>query len=182
VGVPAARAEDRRARARTAPRDGDRRGTLLDVGTGTGAIALAVADEHPCAHVTGVDASLRAVSLAQENVDELHVGGRVEIRPGDIGVAAEGWDLVVSNPPYVAPDEWDVLQPEIREWEPREALVGVGLHERIARVARTRWLVLEAGECQADDVAAMLESLAYTRVRVTPDLAGKPRVVEGRRE
>jgi release factor glutamine methyltransferase len=154
---------------------------VLDVGTGTGAIALALADEHRGARVTGVDASPRALSLAQENAAFLQLDSRVDIRPGDIGVAAEGWDLVVSNPPYVEPDEWDALQPEIREWEPREALVGVGLHERIAGIAKTRWLVLEVHECQAHDVAATLASLGYTDVRVTPDLAGKLRVVEGRR-
>jgi len=155
---------------------------VLDLGTGTGAIALAVADEHPGARVTAVDASAGAVSLAKENAQRLQLEHRVEIRPGDFEVAAEGWDLVVSNPPYVAPQEWDELQPEITEWEPRDALVGVGLHERIARVANTRWLVLEAGECQTEDVAAELESVGYTDVRVTPDLAGKPRVVEGRQE
>jgi release factor glutamine methyltransferase len=96
-------------------------------------------------------------------------------------VVAEGWDLVVSNPPYVLPAEWDSLQPEIRVWEPREALVGVGLHEQIARLARTRFLVMETHECQAQDVAETLTSLAYTDVRITADLAGKPRVVEGRR-
>jgi len=153
---------------------------VLDLGTGTGAIALAIADEHPGARVTAIDASAGAVSLAKENAQRLHLERRVEIAQGDIAVAADGWDLVVSNPPYVAPQEWDRLQPEIREWEPREALVGLGFHERIARVANTHWLVLETGDCQAEDVAATLESVGYADVRVTPDLAGKPRVVEGR--
>jgi release factor glutamine methyltransferase len=152
---------------------------VLDVGTGTGAIALAIADEHPGARVTAVDSSPDAVALARENVERLALD--VEVREGDLDVAAEGWDLVVSNPPYVTPDEWDTLQPEIREWEPRSALVGVGLHVRLARLARTSFLVLETHECQTDDVAAVLRSLGYTDVRVTPDLAGKPRVVEGRR-
>jgi release factor glutamine methyltransferase len=152
---------------------------VLDLGTGTGAIALALADEHPGARVTGVDASLEALSLARENAECLRLD--VELRPGDLGTAAEGWDLVVSNPPYVLPQEWDALQPEIREWEPREALVGVGLHEHIARIAKTRLLVLETHECQAQDAAATLTSLGYKDVQVTPDLAGKSRVVEGRR-
>jgi release factor glutamine methyltransferase len=152
---------------------------VLDVGTGTGAIALAIKDEHPRARVTAVDTSVAAVGLARENAARL--GLDVEIRHGRFAVAAEGWDLVVSNPPYVTPAEWDALQPEIREWEPRAALVGVGLHEELARVANTRLLVLEAHESQAGDVAAALESLGYGEVTVTPDLAGKPRVVEGRR-
>jgi Methylase of polypeptide chain release factors len=105
----------------------------------------------------------------------------VDVRVGTFDIAAEGWDLVVSNPPYVLPGEWDTLQPEIREWEPRDALVGVGLHEELARLSQTRLLVLETHECQAPDMARTLESHGYTDVRVTPDLAGKPRVVEGRR-
>lgn len=152
---------------------------VLDVGTGTGAIALAIAEEHRGAQVTGVDSSVAAVALARENAERLGLG--VELREGDFDVAAEGWDLVVSNPPYVTPEEWETLQPEIREWEPRGALVGVGLHERLARIVRTGALVLETHECQARDVAEMLTSLGYTDVRVTSDLGGKPRVAEGRR-
>lgn len=158
---------------------GEREPRVLDVGTGTGAIALAIADEHPGARVTAVDSSPDAVALARENVERLQLD--VDLREGGLDVAAAGWDLVVSNPPYVTPAEWDTLQPEIREWEPREALVGVGLHEELARVAQARFLVIESHECQARDVAATLTSLGYTDVRVTPDLAGKPRVVEGRR-
>lgn len=152
---------------------------VLDLGTGTGAIALAIADEHPGARITAADTSSRALSLARDNAERL--GFQVELREGGYETTAEGWDLVVSNPPYVLPDEWDSLQPEIREWEPREALVGVAQHEEIARRAQTRWLVLEVGERQAHDVSQTLMSLGYMDVKVTPDLAGKPRVVEGRR-
>jgi release factor glutamine methyltransferase len=150
---------------------------VLDVGTGTGAIALAIKDEHPDARVTAVDSSADAVALARENAERLQLD--VEVRKAGFDVAAEGWDLVVSNPPYVTPEEWETLQPEIREWEPRGALVGVGLHEEVARAANARLLVLEVGRCQADDVAATLASLGYRDVCVTPDLAGIPRVVEG---
>ena len=152
---------------------------VLDLGTGSGAIALAVADEHPGAHVTAVDSSPQALALARENAERL--GLAIELREGGYETAEEGWDLLVSNPPYVLPDEWDSLQPEIREWEPREALVGVGQHEEIARRADTRLLVLEVGECQASDVSQALTSLGYTEVTITSDLAAKPRVVEGRR-
>jgi release factor glutamine methyltransferase len=152
---------------------------VLDIGAGTGAIALAVADEHPGARVTAVDSSPDALALARENAESL--GLAVEIRAGGFDMAQEGWDLVVSNPPYVAPDEWPALQPEIREWEPREALVGVGLHEEIARMAQTRWLVLEVGDGQAQHVADALASMGYGDVTITPDLSGTARVVEGRR-
>jgi release factor glutamine methyltransferase len=159
-------------RAERAPR-------VLDLGTGTGAIALAIADEHSGARVTAVDTSAEAVELARENAERLQLD--VEIHEGGFDAAAEGWDLVVSNPPYVTPEEWDTLEPEITEWEPRAALVSVGLHARLAQLANTRLLVLEVGECQADEVAETLTSTGYEDVVVTPDLAGKPRVVEGRR-
>jgi release factor glutamine methyltransferase len=152
---------------------------VLDVGVGSGAIALALADELPRARVTGVDTSPAALGLARENARRL--GLAIELREGGFDAAAAGWDLVVSNPPYVSPDEIDELEPEVRDWEPREALVGEGLHEQLARMARTTWLVLEVGAGQAQAVAAALERLGYVDVAVTPDLAGLERVVEGRR-
>ncbi len=92
--------------------------------------------------------------------------------------AAAGWDLVVSNPPYV--DTLDGLQPELHH-EPKRALLGEGFHERIAHTARTRFLVLEVGDGQAEEVAAVLTAAGYGDVTITPDLAGLDRVVEGRR-
>jgi release factor glutamine methyltransferase len=150
---------------------------VLDLGTGTGAIALAIADEHPGARITAVDSSPQALSLARENAEAL--GLAVEVRLGGIETVSEGWDLVVANPPYVTPAEWDTLQPEIHDWEPRAALVGEGLHEEIARRADTRWLALEVGDGQARRVADALRSLRYADVTITRDLAGKERVVEG---
>jgi release factor glutamine methyltransferase len=152
---------------------------VLDLGTGSGAIALAIADERPDARVTAVDLAEDAVALARENAERLDLA--IEVRQGDLEAAAEGWDLVVSNPPYVAADEWDSLQPEIRDWEPRNALVGEGIHEEIARLASTRLLVFEVGDGQADNVADALASLGYADITITPDLAEEDRVVEGRR-
>ena len=134
---------------------------VLDLGTGSGAIALAIADERPDARVTAVDSAEDAVALARENAERLDLA--IEVRQGDLEAAAEGWDLVVSNPPYVAADEWESLQPEIRDWEPRSALVGEGIHEEIARLASTRLLVFEVGDGQADHVADALASLGYAR-------------------
>jgi release factor glutamine methyltransferase len=158
---------------------GEREPRVLDLGAGTGAIALSLADEHPGARVTAVDSSPEAVALARENAERLQLP--VEIEEGGLDAAATGWDLVVSNPPYVRPEEWDGLQPEIRDWEPREALVGVGLHEQIARSADTRWLVFEVGNGQAQDVADALRANGYTDATITPDLTGTDRVVDGRR-
>jgi release factor glutamine methyltransferase len=152
---------------------------VLDLGTGSGAIALAIADERPDARVTAVDSSPDAVALARENAERLDL--QVEVRVGDLEAAAEGWDLVVSNPPYVAYDEWESLQPEIREWEPRDALLGEGLHEEIARLANTQLLVFEVGDGQAEHVAEALASLGYADITITPDLTEQDRVVEGRR-
>jgi release factor glutamine methyltransferase len=160
-------------------RDLGDRPRVLDLGVGGGAIALAIADECGGARVTGVDISSAALELARENANRL--GLRVELRESGIEAAAEGWDLVVANPPYVRAEEWETLQPEIREWEPRAALVGDGVHADIARTARTRALALEAGDGQAHRVAGELEALAYRDITITPDLSEKERVVEGRR-
>jgi len=149
---------------------------VLDVGVGSGAIALALKDERPDALVTGVDASEEALALARENAARL--GLDVDLRVGGIETAGDGWDLVVSNPPYV--ETLDGLQPELR-FEPEMALLGAGLHERLAERARTRALVLEVGDGQAPRVAAALEAHGYRNVTVTPDLSGIGRVVDGER-
>ena len=149
---------------------------VLDVGVGSGAIALAVKDERPDARVTGVDESEAALELARENAARLDLD--VDLRAGGLETAQDGWDLVVSNPPYV--ETLDGLQPELR-YEPEMALVGSGLHERLAEGARTRALVLEVGDGQAERVAAALEALGYRNVAITPDLSGIARVVEGER-
>ena len=160
---------------------------ILDVGTGSGAIALALADEVPGAGVVAVDLSEDALALARENLARVDVDGRVELRRGDLlaGVAGS-FDLVVSNPPYVPVAEYDSLQPEIRLYEPYGAVVGDRVWEQIAREARRAldpggWLVLECGDGQAADVAAGLEALGYEASLATPDLAGRDRVVEARR-
>ena len=149
---------------------------VLDIGVGSGALALAIKDERPDARVTGVDVSPDALSLARENTELL--GLEVELREGGIDVAADGWDLVVSNPPYV--ESLDGLQPELHH-EPEVAVVGAGFHEAIARAASTRFLVLEIGAGQGAEVAAALEAASYRDVTVTLDLAGRERVVEGSR-
>jgi release factor glutamine methyltransferase len=159
---------------------------VLDVGTGSGAIALAVADEHPGSRVTGTDVSEAALELARENA--ARTGLAVTFVQGDLhsGLPAGPWDLVVSNPPYVEPGELDGLAPEVREWEPRGALVGEGATEAIVRSALDVLrpggaVVLEVADGKAGVVAAELGRLGYERVRVTRDLAGRERVVEGAR-
>jgi release factor glutamine methyltransferase len=159
---------------------------VVDVGTGSGAIALAIADEHPGARVLAIDRSDAALALAAENVARTGLGERVGLRYADLLDRAGGpFDLVVSNPPYVPPEELESLQDEIRLYEPREAVIGVGIAERLAADARQvlrpgGWLVLECGDGQASGLAAELRRLGYADVLATPDLAGRDRVVEGR--
>jgi release factor glutamine methyltransferase len=160
---------------------------VLDVGTGSGAIALAVADEHPGAQVLATDISSDALALARENRHRLGLEGRVELVLGHLDAHLPGpFDLVVSNPPYVEPKDEEQLEPEIRLYEPREAVVGVGAHPAIARRARELlgtdgWLVFECGDEQGESVASLLRSLGYEDVAATQDLTGRERVVEGRR-
>jgi release factor glutamine methyltransferase len=150
---------------------------VLDVGTGTGAIALSIAHEHPGARVTATDLSADALALAKENAERL--GLIVRFERADLTVDGE-WDVIVSNPPYVDATELDALEPEVREWEPREALVDEGQTQRLIDAKAGRWLVLEVHEGRAHDVAAAMRNAGYDEVLITDDLAGKPRVVEGR--
>ncbi len=158
---------------------------VLDVGTGSGAIALSIADEHPGARVTGIDVSLDAISLARENA--ARTGLEVELLEIDMlsGLPEADWDLIVSNPPYVRQDEASGLAPEVVDWEPHVALFDGGhtqlLVREAARVLRVGGaLVLESFDERARTVAELLEGAGFADVVVTRDLAGRDRVVEGR--
>jgi release factor glutamine methyltransferase len=158
---------------------------VLDVGTGSGAIALAIADEHPGSRVTAVDVSPEALSLARENATR--TGLEIEVLESDMlsGLPGSDWDLVVSNPPYVRPDEASGLATEVVEWEPHVALFDGGHTERLVRAAaaalrRGGAIVLETYDERAGAVADLLAASGFTEVAVTRDLAGRDRVVEGR--
>jgi release factor glutamine methyltransferase len=136
--------------------------------------------------VTGVDASVGALEVAGANGSAS--GLAVELREWDLfaGLPDGLWDLVVSNPPYVLPDEIGTLEPEVRDWEPREALVGIGATEAVARGALDVLtsggaLVLEVAAGDAGRVAGLLGDLGYVDVTVRADLTGRDRVVEGTR-
>jgi len=162
---------------------------VLDVGTGSGAIALAIADEHPGARVHAVDASEDALAVARENAARAGLDvafARRDLRDGLDGPGG-GFDLVVSNPPYVTAPELAAAQPEVREWEPRAALLDEEQTEAVVRAAREvlapgGWLVLEVAEARAVSVCTALATLGYALVSTSRDLAGRERVVEGRWE
>jgi release factor glutamine methyltransferase len=159
---------------------------VLDVGTGSGAIALAIVDEHPGARVTAIDVSREALSLARENVER--TGLSIELIEHDLRAGLPGgpYDLVISNPPYVEPEDLPTLMPDVREFEPHLALIGRGAVEAVARGALEVLepdgrIVLEVGDGQALAATALLEELGYADVSTTSDLTGRGRVVEGRR-
>ena len=161
---------------------------VVDVGTGTGAVALAIKDERPGAKVLATDVSPEAVELARANAARLDL--EVDVREGDLLAPLpeelRGWvDLVVSNPPYVTAEEYGDLPPEVRA-DPALALLGGGeMCERLAGEA-LRWLrdggvlAVEIGADQGRAVAGVLGH-AFMDVRVQTDLAGRDRVVVGRR-
>ncbi len=161
---------------------------VVDVGTGTGAVALAVKDERPGAKVLATDMSPEAVELARANA--LRLGLEVDVREGDLldplPEELRGWiDLVVSNPPYVSASEYEDLPPEVRA-DPLLALVGgVEVYERLAAEA-LRWLrdggviAVEIAAGDGPEVAGVFEPV-FMDVGVRTDLAGRDRVVVGRR-
>lgn len=157
---------------------------VVDVGTGTGAIALALKHERPDAHVTATDISAPALELASENAvrNELEVHF---VETDLLAGLAGPFDLVVSNPPYVLAGELASLEPEVREWEPEVALLDAGQTTALAEAARDvldGWLVLEVHEALAAETAARLAKIGYREATIALDLAGRERVVEARWE
>ena len=166
---------------------------LVDVGTGSGCIALALASEFPQASIEAVDISNDALDVARSNARLLKFASRVLFSQSDLlgryldGVP--GFDMVVSNPPYVGDAEADKLQVEVREHEPHQALFGGGnegidIYRRLipqaARVLKPGgWLVMEIGYTQEQAIRALLSD--WNEVRSVADLQGIPRVVIARK-
>lgn len=164
---------------------------VLDVGTGSGAIALAVADELPDAVVVATDVSAEALEVARPNAARLGLAERVEFEHGSLPAGGGAFDLVVANLPYVTEDEWRALQPEIKRYEPRGALLaGADGLAAISELAtelgpggsvETAAVGLEIGDGQGEAVAALLSEAGFAEVEVRRDLAGLERCVVGRR-
>src|SRR5207248_9413795 len=144
---------------------------VVDVGTGSGAIALALAQEVAGAEIHATDVSPDALALAGENAAAN--GLTVQFHAADLLDGLEGpFDLVVSNPPYVGADEIDALEPEVRDWEPRGALIVEGPTERLAYAAQ-KTLVLGVHADHAGRVAYMLWRAGYPDLVISRDLAGR---------
>jgi release factor glutamine methyltransferase len=157
---------------------------VIDVGTGSGAVALALKDERPDLDVTGTDASPGALAVARANAARL--GLDVRFREADLLDGAGEVDAVLSNPPYV--EDGAPLQPEIERHEPPAALYagadGLAVIRRLAAQAgasAARLLALEVGMGQADEVAVVLRDAGFATTETRRDLAGIERVVIGRR-
>jgi release factor glutamine methyltransferase len=161
--------------------------TVLDIGTGSGAIALAIADELPECGVFATDTSAAALEVARANAERLGLAGRVELVEAMLPAEPGEFDLVLANLPYVAESEWGGLEQEVTKWEPREALLagpdGLDVLRTAIPVAAAAAPVvaLEVGAGQAEAVGELLFAAGMTTVETRPDLAGIPRVVWGRR-
>jgi release factor glutamine methyltransferase len=167
--------------------------SVLDVGTGSGAIALAVADEVPSSRVIATDTSFDAVRVAQSNAERLGLADRVDVVLRGVdslgGTGGGPCDLLLANLPYVSEGEWEGLEPEIRDHEPRGALVagptGLELIETLttelaSMKVRPGAVALEIGAEQGDAVTELVGNAGYSDVEVRCDLAGLDRAVIGR--
>jgi release factor glutamine methyltransferase len=166
---------------------------VLDVGTGSGAIALAVADELPDAEVTATDTSPGALEVARTNAERLGLSDRVRFLEGTLP-PDDPYDLILANLPYVAERDWPSLQPEVTEYEPRDALLagpdGLDAYRALipecalllSRHAEQREgaLAVELGEGQAPAVAELMRNAGFEGLETRRDLAGIERVVVGR--
>lgn len=167
---------------------------VLDLGTGSGCIAFAIAAEWPDAIVTATDASTEALEVARSNAEALGLGSRVTFAHGhwfDALGGDERFEVVVSNPPYIAPEEHDALPTDVRDWEPHPALFAeeggmadlrVLVEEAPRHLVAGGLLALELAEARAAEVAAWFEGAHdWASAELRDDLAGRPRVLLARR-
>ena len=166
--------------------------SVLDLGVGSGAILLAILAERPAAKGLGVDVSEEALAVARDNAAALGLGGRAALLRGDwtTGLGDAGFDLVVSNPPYIETRVIETLEPEVRAYEPRLALDGGPdgldayrvLAPEILRVLKPGGrFAVEIGHTQKAAVLGLFRDAGATELRTLPDLAGRDRVVAGRK-
>src|SRR5690606_32099755 len=161
---------------------------VADIGTGSGAIAISVAKHEPRARVTAVDIDRDALDVAVANVRRTGVADRVTLKVGELltPLGGELYDAILSNPPYISEEEWRHLAPDVRDYEPRRALVGGEdglavirqlIQEAKRNLAPGGFLALEIGASQGDQVVALAQASGYAKTRLVQDLAGLDRVV-----
>ena len=168
--------------------------SVWDMGTGAGAVALSLATEGTWTRVVATDVSPEALSVAADNAERYDLGGHVEFREGSLFEPleeGERFDVIVSNPPYIAEGEKGELQPEVRDWEPPEALFagedGLDVIRQLVAGAPKHLLsggllALECGLGQAEGIAADVQATgAFGAVRIRADLTGRPRFVTAER-
>jgi len=166
---------------------------ILDIGTGSGAIALALAKEIPFVEIIATDISASALVLARKNAHSLDLDNKIDFQQGDLFAAVDGvFDIIVSNPPYIAQDEYKELPSSVKDYEPRIALLagknGLEVYEKLIVKApgylkKNGWLLLEIGAKQEQSVRELMdESGFYDSIATRRDYAGFPRVVRARRK
>lgn len=166
---------------------------IIDVGTGSGAIAIALARELPAARIVATDISPGALEVAGRNAVAHGVAGRLEFLQGDLFASASGtFDCIVSNPPYIPDETYPLLPAGIREFEPRQALIagpdGTAFHREIIRGGTHRlkaggWVFLEIGEGQKELVEALFRDEGiYDTIRFRRDYGGIERVAMARKK
>lgn len=160
---------------------------VLDLGTGSGCILLTLLSEWTGAAGTGVDISDTALAVARKNAERLQVTDRLDFEQGNWFEPVTGkYDLIVSNPPYISEDEFKILNPSVRDWEPKGALVpnqdGLGAYRQIAKVVgdyltEDGRILLEIGWKQADEVVLLFENQGFSKITVHKDIDSRDRVL-----
>ncbi len=166
--------------------------TVLDIGTGSGVIAIAIAHEKPQVLVEAIDNSAEVLAVAVQNAELNGVDARISFRQEDLGRLSGGpYGMIVSNPPYIPEHDRDELMPEVRDHEPHQALFagvdGLDAYRQIveqspALLVDGGWLLLEVGINQNEPVVDLLRKVGFDDITVRNDYAGIPRVVCGRKQ
>lgn len=163
--------------------------SILDLGTGSGALALGLAHAFPKASITAIDRSSEALELARENAEINELSGRIQFLEGDWFEPLEKnaqFDWIVSNPPYLTEEEWESAQPEVRDWEPREALIAADdgcadlkqiFKESPARLNRNGLLAVETGIAQHARLNKFAQKCGFSTIESIQDLSGRDRFI-----
>ncbi|MEN6374171.1 MAG: peptide chain release factor N(5)-glutamine methyltransferase [Smithella sp.] len=166
---------------------------ILDIGTGSGAIALALASEIPAARLTATDVSAAALATARKNAHRLNLDHQIKFLQGDLFEPVDDFfDIIVANPPYIADEEYDKLPTGVKDYEPAAALLagagGLDFYRKIVAGApghlkNNGWILLETGSNQGTQINNIFESSGqYSDISIRNDYAGLPRVIKARRK